>query len=126
MVWCGGLGPHAAKNALDCLYVFATFLSIRVPSQEKDKQARCTLHFALTRPDSNRWVVDALVLPRRQGQASAPELLRLAARFLQSATDCNGQVPPTGVAIDACSARTCCCGLMASYGSKLMLGHPLH
>ena len=53
-----------------------------------------------------RFVLDAAVMPRRQGQASAWEMANLVGQFLRSATIANGDIPPLGVSYDACTANS--------------------
>ena len=72
----------------------------------RDRLAKMTLHLALKRPDHNRFIVDSLVLPRKQGCSSAEEMLQVAARFLAACASSNNQIPPVGVSFDGATNNT--------------------
>ncbi|CAE7289607.1 unnamed protein product, partial [Symbiodinium sp. KB8] len=81
-----------------------------------DCLARTSLHFAVQRADSCRWVFDICHLPRKQAIGNGDLVLNLAAHLLSIVTEHNSGVPPQGCAFDGGSAnsRLCMalCGLL--------------
>ena len=71
--------------------------------------ARTSLHFAVQRADSCRWVFDICHLPRKQAIGNGDLVLNLAAHLLSIVTEHNSGVPPQGCAFDGGSANSKLC-----------------
>ncbi|CAE7188268.1 unnamed protein product [Symbiodinium sp. CCMP2456] len=91
--WIGGSWASDAAN--DYSYLMTS--DWKASDLPRDRLAKMTLHLALKRPDHNRFVVDSLVLPRKQGCSSTEEMLQVAARFLAACASSNNQIPPVGI-----------------------------
>ena len=100
--WIGGSWAMDAAN--DFSYLMTS--SWKASDLPRDRLAKMTLHLALKRPDHNRFIVDSLVLPRKQGCSSAEEMLQVAARFLAACASSNNQIPPVGVSFDGATNNT--------------------